>query len=73
MVMTLASELWVLTDRVHTLEALLQSRGALRREELDAYVPDEAASLAIAADRQAFVKSLMDNLMGLQACVSPSR
>jgi len=72
MVMTLASELWVLTDRLHALESILQSRGTLRREDLDAYIPDEAADRALAADRQAFVKSLMDNVLGHQASISPS-
>ena len=64
--MALATEVWVLKDRMMALEAMLADAGALDREALSAE-PDEPARAAHEAERQAFVAGLLENLTGLQA------
>lgn len=64
-VMALATEVYVLRDRLATLEAQLAARGALDREALAAEPPPEERA-ARAADRDAFVAHLMQNLLGEQ-------
>jgi hypothetical protein len=61
-VMALAQEVWVLRDRMMALEAQLAERGALDVAKLNAEpAPDERA-----AEREAFVAHLMQNLGGVQ-------
>lgn len=61
-VMALAQEVWVLKDRVAALEAQLAARGALDVAELNA----EPQSDERAAEREEFVRHLMQNLLGVQ-------
>lgn len=63
-VMALATEVYVLRDRLQALEAQLTQRGALDAAALAAEpAPDEVA--ARAADRAAFVAHLLEPLLGL--------
>ncbi|MEJ2119149.1 MAG: hypothetical protein P8Z76_00300 [Alphaproteobacteria bacterium] len=63
--MALASEVYVLRDRLRALEARLAEAGVVAQDALDAEPsPDELA--ANAADREAFVAHLMSNLLGEQ-------
>lgn len=64
-VMALASEVYVLKDRVHALEQLLTESGVIAEGALDAE-PDAAAIAERGADREAFVAHLMQNLLGTQ-------
>lgn len=64
-VMALATEVYVLRDRLAALEAQLAARGALDRAALAAEPPPEERA-ARAADRDAFVAHLMHNLLGEQ-------
>lgn len=64
-VMALASEVYVLRDRMQALEALLAETGVIAAGALDAE-PDAAALAASSADREAFVAHLMQNLLGTQ-------
>ena len=65
-VMALATEVFVLRDRVRAIEGLLAESGALDRARLAAEPgPEEAA--ASRADRDAFVRHLMEPLLGQQA------
>ncbi len=66
MIMTLASELYVLRDRQRCLEKMLAARGMLDPAELDFYKPTADEAEEIAADRDAFVASLMENVLGRQ-------
>ncbi len=66
MIMTLASELYVLRDRQRCLEKMLAARGMLDLAELDFYKPTADEAEEIAADRDAFVASLMENVLGRQ-------
>jgi hypothetical protein len=61
-VMALATEVWVLKDRVAGLEAQLAARGLIDREAL-AREPGEDA---VREEREAFVAHLMQNLLGVQ-------
>jgi hypothetical protein len=61
-VMALAQEVWVLKDRVAALEAQLAARGALDVAKLN----EEPASDERAAEREAFVQHLLQNLLGVQ-------
>lgn len=61
-VMTLAQEVWVLRDRLGALEAQLAERGTLDRKRLD----DEPQGDDRAAEREAFVAHLLQNLLGVQ-------
>jgi hypothetical protein len=64
-VMTLASEVYVLRDRLQALEQLLTDSGVIAAGALDAE-PDAAALAERGADRDAFVAHLMQNLLGTQ-------
>ena len=65
-VMALATEVYVLRDRVRALEVQLVAGGTVDRTALDAE-PDAAALAAVRADRDAFVQHLMQPLLGQQA------
>ena len=65
-VMALATEVYILRDRVRALEALLGERGVIEPGALDAE-PDPETLARTAADREAFVAHLMENLLGRQA------
>ena len=69
-VMALATEVYVLRDRLAALEAQLAARGLLDRAALAAEPsPEEIA--AHAADRDAFVEHLMHHLLGRQVARGP--
>ena len=61
-VMALAQEVWVLRDRLAALEAQLAERGVLDVAKLN----EEPARDEHAAQREAFVAHLMQNLLGQQ-------
>jgi hypothetical protein len=64
-VMALATEVYVLRDRLRTVERQLESGGQLDRGLLDAEPSLDDLALD-AADREDFVSGLMQNLQGLQ-------
>jgi hypothetical protein len=66
-VMALAQEVWVLRDRVMAMEAQLAERGALDVAKLN----EEPARDERAAEREAFVQHLMQNLLGVQQTKGP--
>jgi hypothetical protein len=66
-VMTLAQEVWVLRDRMAAIEAQLAERGALQIDRLN----EEPAGDERAAEREAFVAHLMQNLLGVQQAKGP--
>ena len=59
-VMALAQEVWVLKDRVAAMEAQLAERGVLQIDKLN----QEPDSDERAAEREAFVRNLMQQLLG---------
>lgn len=71
-VWALATEVYVLRDRLQLLEETLEGTGAIDRAALDAEA-DPQELMDKSADRDAFVAHLMDNLMGIQAAKGPVR
>lgn len=64
-VMALATEVYVLRDRLRALEGKLEEKGVIEIADLDAE-PGDDERLAAAEDRDAFVEGLMINLLGKQ-------
>ena len=69
--MALAGEVWVLRDRVRVLERLLAEKGVLAPGALDAPTVTPESASADAADRDEFVRHLMQNLLGIQQAKGP--
>ena len=61
-VMALATEVWVLRERVAAMEAQLAERGLLDLAKLS----QEPVTDTSAKEREAFVAHLMQNLLGVQ-------
>ena len=68
-IMALATEVYVLRDRLRALESELAARGIVAKEALDAE-PGAAALADSAADRAAFVAHLLEPLLGEAASKS---
>lgn len=67
MIMTLAAELYVVKDRLRSLEVHLAQRNLLDEGALDHYVPDAEERESLAAERTAYVRELMRCVLGEQA------
>jgi hypothetical protein len=70
-VLALASEVYVLRDRLRALERVLQAKGVAVTAELDDYQPSAEERQRIEADRDAFVRHLLENLLGEQKSRGP--
>jgi len=66
-VMALATEVWVLRDRLGALEAQLAGRALVDRDALSR----EPADDAVREEREAFVAHLLQNLLGVQQAKGP--
>lgn len=64
-IFALATEVWVLRDRLAAVEEQLAAQGVLDPADLEAE-PDEAERARRAAERDAFVQHLMESLLGEQ-------
>ena len=62
-IMGLAEELYVTRDRLQVMERVLENRGALNREELDRFEPDEEQQADILRDRDAFIQSILSRAL----------
>lgn len=71
-VWALATEVYVLRDRLQLLEETLEGSDLIKRAALDVEASPQAL-MDKAADREAFVAHLMDNLMGVQMAKGPVR
>jgi hypothetical protein len=65
-VMSLASEVWILNDRLSALERLLADKGVVTEHDRQAWAGDARAQADLDVEREAFVRSLMDPLLGQQ-------
>ena len=63
----LAAEVQVLRDRNRVLENLLQAKGLLKAGDIEAYRGDDAFEQAMAADRRAYVRHLLEPVLGRAA------
>lgn len=70
MVFALMAELHVTKDRLQILEHMLETSGALRREDLDRFEPTPAQAQEFGRERRAFVEHVMDPLRGRLASKS---
>jgi hypothetical protein len=61
-ILQLTSEVWVLAERLETLEDLAQEKGQLTFEEIRNYRPDAAGTARREADRDRFVQSVLGPL-----------
>lgn len=59
MLLELASEVWVLRDRLTLVERTLDAKGYLVRADLDSAEPDKDAAAELATDRERFVQRLV--------------
>jgi hypothetical protein len=66
MIMTLAAELYVVKDRLRSLEVVLQQSHILQEGALDGYVPEAAERERVDAERTAYVRELMRCVLGEQ-------
>jgi hypothetical protein len=57
--LNLTRELWVLTDRVLVLEAVLEKQGISVRDAIDAFEPDEALAAELRKRGTALVAGVM--------------
>ncbi|MDE0679022.1 MAG: hypothetical protein OXI11_02245 [Gammaproteobacteria bacterium] len=62
-IMGLAEELYVTRDRLQVMERVLESRGALDREEIDNWKPDEGQREKILRDRDAFIQAVLSRAL----------
>jgi hypothetical protein len=53
---------WVLQDRVRVLENTLIQKGVVTRDQLDSYQPTEGETVQIRAERDAFIRGVLDRL-----------
>ena len=58
-VMELAAEVYVLRDRLHTVEQLLQRSGTLDLTELESYEPTETERAQRLAERDALIARIL--------------
>jgi len=58
MILVLASEFSAMRDRLDTIEKIAEAKGIILDEEIEAFVPDEAASKARADRRKALLGQL---------------
>ncbi len=56
MFLELASEVWVLRERLQVLEDVAADKGVILEKELEAHTPSPERAAALAADRQAFIE-----------------
>ena len=66
-VLALARELWVVTDRLAVVEALLERNGAVTAEEIDTFQPDAALEAKLKAKRDRLVAAVQDALSGAES------
>jgi hypothetical protein len=73
LVMTLASEVWILNDRLGAMERILADKGIVGDDDRRAWAADEQSQLTMGAEREAFVHGLLDKLLGVQVSRGVSR
>ncbi|GAA2073097.1 hypothetical protein [Microbacterium hatanonis] len=61
MLLELASEVWVLRDRLTLVERTLDEKGCLTRSDLDSAEPGPAAEAELAKERAQFVERLISS------------
>lgn len=72
-ILVLTKEIWVLTDRLAAVEAVLAGRGIDIRDELEQFKPDKALNEKLAARGQKLIAELTSAMAGLSRTDDASR
>jgi hypothetical protein len=62
--LALTREVWVLSDRLTVVEALLETKGSLTQSDIETYRPDATVEARLAARRQALIGAVETALKG---------
>jgi len=62
MVVELAAQVWVERERRITLETVLESRGLLTRQQLEAFKPTSVQTAALKEERNRFIEDVFKEL-----------
>ncbi|MFZ9708070.1 MAG: hypothetical protein ACO3CV_00365 [Steroidobacteraceae bacterium] len=62
MLVELSAQLWVERERRVTLEALLEARGVLSQQDLEAFKPDATQRARVKAERDRFIEDIFKEL-----------
>ena len=63
-VVTLTKEIWVLTDRLHVMEAVLAENGIDISEQIKTYQPDETLQQKLKTESEALIDRVLSALAG---------
>ena len=63
-IITLTKEIWVLTDRLHVMEAVMAENGVDIVDQLRAYQPDEALQTKLNAENEALIDRVLSAIAG---------
>ena len=58
-ILNLTRELWVMKDRIRTLEALLAQGGGPSTEAVDGFIPPSDLQAQLDAERDAYLRSVL--------------
>lgn len=67
MVVELAAQVWVERERRLVLESLLEARGVVTREAIEAFKPDAAEAALFKAERARFIEDVFKELRRIPA------
>lgn len=63
-IITLTKEIWVLTDRLHVMEAVMKENGVDIVDQLRTYQPDEALQTKLKAENEALIDRVLSAIAG---------
>ncbi len=63
-IITLTKEIWVLTDRLHVMEAVMKENGVDIVDQLRTYQPDEALHAKLKAENEALIDRVLSAIAG---------
>ena len=63
-IITLTKEIWVLTDRLHIMEAVMAENGVDIVEQVKTYQPDEAMQAKLKVENEALIDRVLSAIAG---------
>ena len=63
-IITLTKEIWVLTDRLHIMEAVMAENGVDIVEQVKTYQPDEAMQAKLKLENEALIDRVLSAIAG---------
>ena len=64
-IITLTKEIWVLTDRLHVMEAVMAENGVDIVEQVKTYQPDEAMQAKLKVENEALIDRVLSAIAGV--------